>query len=173
LSEEKDLKREGEELAKVAVESKLGAKQLRSIYVLAKTKPLPFVEAFIQRQLARVSGGKALEMILDLMKKHEDNKTDFLKDLMYANMLYDFYEKKSAMEYRAVAEESASKACQQHNCKYVGLDISTERGLVAITIRVSGYRNDPKVLASAIWQQMIQRDPKFHGRIWIEQIDRR
>lgn len=173
MSEEKDLKREGEELAKMSVESKLGAKQLRSIYVLAKTKPLPFVEASIQRQLARVSGTKALEMALGLLKKYEKDTTALLKVLMYANMLYDFYERQSTMEYRVVAEESAGKACQQYRCRYVGLEIHTDRGLVTLTVKVSGYRDDPKLLASAVMQEIMHRDPRFHGRVWIEQIDRR
>jgi hypothetical protein len=173
MSEEKDLKKEGEELAKVAVESKMGARQLRTIYISAKTKPLPMVEAFIQRQIARVSGTKALEMILDLMKKHEGDKTAFLRVLMYANMLYDYYERQTAMKYRVVAEECAKKVCEQHGCRFVGLDIGTDRGQTLLTVNVSGYRGDLKLLSPSIWQCLVHKDPNFLGRIWIEPVDRR
>jgi hypothetical protein len=53
MSEDKErkLKSEGEELAKIAVESGMGAKQLQTLYRLVKTRSLPFVEAYIKRQI--------------------------------------------------------------------------------------------------------------------------
>lgn len=174
MSDEKELKREGEELAKTAVESKLGAKQLRTLHTLAKTKPLPMVEAFIQRQLSRnVSGKEAFEVTLGLLKRYGEDKAVFSKILMYANMLYDYYERMSAMKYREVAEESARRMCEQHGCKYMGLDILTDKNRIEVKVRVSGYRGDPKTLSSSIWRDIIHKDPKFQGRIWIEQNERR
>lgn len=173
MIEEKEIKKEGEELAKLAVESKLGTKQLRTIYTLTKTRPLPMVEAFIQQQLSRVSGTEALELALDLLKKHGEDKATFSKVLMYANMLYPYYERQSTMKYRVVAEDSAKKICERQGCKYSGLDVSIERNRVVIRVKVSGLRRDPKFLASDIEQEIVQREPNFPGRVWIEQIDRR
>jgi len=42
MSEEKSLKMEGENLAKIAVDSRMGAKQLQTLYRLVKTRPLAF-----------------------------------------------------------------------------------------------------------------------------------
>lgn len=173
MTEERELKKEGEELAKTAVESELGAKQLRTIYTLTRTKPLPMVEAFVQRQLSRVSGTKAFETILNLLKERADDKAAFVKVLMYANMLYPYYERQDAMKYSIVAAESAKRICDQQGCKYVGLEVSTERDRTEIRVKVSGYRGDPKFLASSIGREIVHRDPKFPGNIWIEQIDRR
>jgi hypothetical protein len=173
LSDEKILKKEGEELASISVESKLGAKQLRTIYTLTKTKPLPFVEAFIQHQLARVSGIKAWELALNLLKKYGDDKVSFSKILMYANMLYDYYERQAAMQYFNVAEEAARKICEQQRCKYIGLELSTRRDQTEARVRVSGYRGDRKDLAFSIKREITQKDPTFQGIIWIEQVDRR
>lgn len=172
MSEEKELEKEGEELAKVAVESNLGAKQLRTIYTLTKTRPLPMVEAFIKHQIARVSGTKALEMTLELLKKYDD-KASFSKVLMYANMLHDYYERQAAMMYRTVAEECAKRICEQRGCKYLGVDLFMERGRLEVRVRVSDYRGDPGFLASSIGQEISHRDPKFQGKIWIEPVDRR
>jgi hypothetical protein len=173
LSDEKALKEEGEELAKASVESKLGAKQLRTIYTLTKTKPLQFVEAFIQHQIARVSGTKALEMALGLLKKYGDNKSSFQRVLMYANMLYDYYEMQMARRYDPIAEEAAKRICEQRGCKYVGLDMSTKGDKIEVRVKVTGYRGDLKDLAFSIEREIVHRDPKFPGRIWIEQTDRR
>ena len=173
LSEEKELKKQGEELAKIAVESRLGAKQLRTIYTLIKTKPLAFVEAFIQHQLSRVSGTKALEAALELLRKYEGDKGSFQKIVMYANMLYDYYERQVAMKYNPLVEEIAKKICEQQRCKFLGLELSTERDRIEIMVKVSDYRGDPKSLAYSIGQQILHRDPKFPGRIWIEKMDRR
>lgn len=173
MTEEKNLKKEGEDLAKIAVESKLGSKQLRTIYTLTKTKPLPFVEAFIQHQLSRVQGTKALEKALELLKSHGEDKAALERVFMYANMLYPYYEREAAMKYKIVAEEAARRICDQQGCKYVGLDVYTEKDRTEVSVRVSGYRGDPKLLASSIGREIVHRDPKFLGRVWIEQVDRR
>jgi hypothetical protein len=172
--EEKEIKKMGEELSKVAVESKLGAKQLRTIYTLTKTKPLPLVEAHIQHQLGRgLSGVDALKMSLDYLRKLVEDKATFQKVLMYANMLYPYYEAQAAMKYRVAAEEGARKMCERQGCRYLGLDVSSERGQVVVRVKVSGLRGEPKFLASDIEREIIQNDPKFPGRVWIEQVDRR
>jgi hypothetical protein len=173
MSEESELKRQGEELAKAAVDSKLGAKQLRTIYTLTKTKPLPMVEAFLQHQLGRVLGVKALEMALGLLAKHRENKAAFSRILMYANMLYNFYEREATMKYRSVIEDVAKGICEQQGCRYVGLELSTERDRVVARVSVSGFRGDPRILASSIDTEILHRELNFAGRIWIEQADRR
>jgi len=172
--EEKEIKKMGEELAKVAVESRLGAKQLRTIHTLTKTKPLPLVEAHIQHQLGRgLSGADALKMSLDCLRKLVEDKATFQKVLMYANMLYPYYERQAAMNYAVAAEEGARRACERQGCRYMGLDVSSERDRIVIKVKVSGLRRDPKFLASDIEREIIQSDPKFPGRVWIDQVDRR
>jgi len=75
MSEEKSLKMEGENLAKIAVDSRMGAKQLQTLYRLAKTKPLAYVEAYVQRQIARalaggVRGYEGFVKALELLRKY-------------------------------------------------------------------------------------------------------
>lgn len=171
--DERELKKMAEELAKVAVESGLASKQLRAIYELTRTKPLPMVEAYVQRQLGRdVSGKKAFEMILDLLKSSED-KAVFSKILWYANMVFDYYQKQYVTGCRDVAEAASKRACEMHSCKYVGLDILTDRDLQEVKVKVSGFKGDPKFLASSIWREIVGKQPNFKGRIWIDQLDRR
>jgi len=92
---------------------------------------------------------------------------------MYANMLYPYYERQAAMNYAVAAEEGARRACERQGCRYMGLDVSSERDRIVIKVKVSGLRRDPKFLASDIEREIIQSDPKFPGRVWIDQVDRR
>jgi len=170
LSEERELEQKGERLAEVAVKSELGAKQLRAIYNLVRTKPLPFVEAFIKYQINRVSGREAWEMMLGLLREFGDKKELLSKVLMYANMLYDYH---GIEVVKTVAEESARNICQQQNCKYVGLEVSVDRNRYEVLVKVGGFRDDPRSLASPIWREIISKHPSFQGKVWINQVDRR
>lgn len=167
------MKAKGEELAKLAVEHGLGSKQLRDLYKITKTKPLPMVEAHVKRQIARVSGSKALEAVLGLISLFAEDKALFLRVLWYANMLYPYYEKQVSAQFDAVVGDVASKVCAQRNCKYMGLDASSEEHQKEYRLRVSGYFGDPAQLSMAIRREVINREPKFSGKIWIQSIDRR
>lgn len=170
MVDERELKTKGEELAELAVKSELGAAQLRDVYYMSKTKSLPFVEAFIQHQINRVSGRAAWEMMLDLLKDSGEDKERFSRILMYANMLRDFKERQVA---RLAAEEIARKICQQQGCDFVGLDLTVERREMEFVVKVGGFRGDPKSLAIPIKQEIINRHPSFQVYVMIDQTDRR
>ncbi|MEM2107792.1 MAG: hypothetical protein QXL10_00710 [Candidatus Bathyarchaeia archaeon] len=171
--DEASLKAKGEELAKLAVEHGLGSKQLRDLYKITKTKPLPMVEAYVKRQIARVSGSKALEAVLDLLSLLAEDKGSFLRVLWYANMLYPYYEKQMSDQFDVILGDTASKVCAQRNCKYMGLETSSDGHQKEYKIRVSGYFGDPAQLSMAIRREVINRAPKFSGKIWIQSTDRR
>ncbi|MCX8153583.1 MAG: hypothetical protein N3E52_04025 [Candidatus Bathyarchaeota archaeon] len=171
--DETSLKVKGEELAKLAVETGLGSKQLRDLYKVTKTKPLPVVEAHIKRQIARVSGSKALEAVLDLLSAFAEDKASFFRVLWYANMLYPYYEKLMTNKLDAVVSDVAGKVCAQRNCKYIGFESSVDGHQKEYRIRVSGYFGDPAQLSGAIRREVINRIPDFSGKIWIQSTDRR
>jgi len=80
MTEEKKLKNEGEELAKLAVESGMGSKQLQVLYKISKTKPMAFVQAFLERQIGRgLRGLTGFVKALELSRKYEDDKAAFKK----------------------------------------------------------------------------------------------
>ncbi|MEM2127962.1 MAG: hypothetical protein QXH67_07060, partial [Candidatus Bathyarchaeia archaeon] len=91
---ERELKELGEELARIAVSRGLASKQLTTIYRLTKTRPLAFVQAFIQQQIGRgVSGYSSVgPWLLRLIEKLED-WAPLQRVLMYGVMLYDYHEK--------------------------------------------------------------------------------
>ncbi|MEM3183385.1 MAG: hypothetical protein QXL87_02875, partial [Nitrososphaerota archaeon] len=83
---ERELKLEGEGLAKIAVDSGMGAKQLQTLYKLVRTNPLPFVEAYIKRQIGReVRGLNGFLKILDLCQKYANDRVSLERVLLYAN----------------------------------------------------------------------------------------
>lgn len=171
--DEASLKAKGEELAKLAVEHGLGSKQLRDLYRITKTKPLPMVEAYVKRQIARVSGSKALEAVLELISLFAEDKASFFRVLWYANMLYPYYEKQMSDQFDAIVGDVASKICAQRSCKYMGSEVSGDGHQKEYRIRVSGYFGDPVQLSMAIRREVMNRAPKFSGKIWIQSIDRR
>lgn len=172
--EEKELKSEAESLAKIAVESGLGSKQLRAIYDLCRTKPLPVVEAYVQRQLGRdVSGKKGFEHVLGLLVRFREDKASFCRILWYANMVFDYFQKQYAMRYGEYAEAISRKACERFGCKYLGLETVSNGDLQELRVSVSGYVKNPKDLSSAIWRELTSKYPNFRGRVWIEQSERR
>ncbi|MEM2099089.1 MAG: hypothetical protein QXU99_05010 [Candidatus Bathyarchaeia archaeon] len=170
--DEASLKAKGEELAQLAVEHCLGSKQLRDLYRITKTKPLPMVEAYVKRQISRVSGAKALEYVLNLLSLFAEDKAAFFKVLWYANMLYPYYDRQASKQFEAVVGDVASKVCAQRGCKYVGLATSGDGHEMEYKVRVSGYSGDPAQLSMAIRRELMARAPKFSGKIFVQQIDR-
>lgn len=169
---EEELKNKGEKLAKLAVDSQLAAKQLRSLYTLVKTRPLPFVEAYVKRQITRVSGAEALEMVLNLLIEYRDDKSALIRLLMYTNMLYDFIERQSFEESISLVERSAQKVCEQKRCKCLRVNPPNAQGS-SFEVCVSGYYGDFKDLSMLIKKEIISCNPSFDCKIWIASVDRR
>ncbi|MGC8937078.1 MAG: hypothetical protein ACP5KV_06950, partial [Candidatus Methanomethylicaceae archaeon] len=178
MSEEKRFKEEGEELAKVAVRSGMGSKQLQTIYRMVKTKkPLPFVEAFVQRQIARamdgtVHGREGFEGIHQVLKRYGDDRTAVEKVLMYAAMLYDYYEKVQTFEDKGALEEIVRKVVEGKDLKYGGLKISQQGDVVVLNVSVVGFHDNPRTLASEIERELVAAGALSgrRRRVWIESV---
>lgn len=171
MSDERSLKKEGEELAKAASESGMGSKQLQNIFRLTKTKPMPYVEAFIQRQIGRgIRGYSAFTKILELLKKYEDNKATFERVLMYAVMLVEYIEIEPTMELRSVAEPIVEKIVERYGSEYEGLKINLEESSVEFRVKTRRFHGNPKALAMDIEKALKDKGEFFKKnlRVWIE-----
>lgn len=171
MAKEKNVKESGEKLAKIAVKSGVGSKQLRTLYKLAKTKPSPFIEAFIQRQIGRgVEGFEAFGPLgLELLSECADDKAGFQKILMYANMVYPYIEKQATMGMKAEIEPIIKRRVEQFG--YQGLEISDRRGRPEFRVKLARFRGNPGMLASEIARELkakVPRISKLNFRVWIE-----
>jgi len=190
---EKELKAEGEKLAETAVRDGLGAKQLGLLYRLAKTKPMPFVEAFVQKQIGRGVRGFIPDFgptVLELLRRYEEDKASLQKVLMYANMLYDYCERRqgpprgrvtpsvyvptggvaAVSPSVRVAVEAAARGVVGQG--YEGLQVSEMRGTTVFTVRAR-YRGNPRELASQVFERIRETVPeasRLRFRVWIEQL---
>jgi hypothetical protein len=177
LTEEKGLKEEGEELAKTAVASGLGSKQLGSLYRQTLTKPIPFVEAFVKRQIGRgVPGfpGALGDRMLALLRKYEENKAMLERALMYANMLYPYYEVQSMMALKETVESLVKRMTERFG--FDGIEISRRGQDMEIRVRLARFYGNRAALASEISAEILRRVPeasRLSFRVWIEQAERR
>jgi len=172
MVEEKSLKKEGEDLAKVAVESGMGSKQLQTIFRLTKSKPMAFVEAFLQRQIGRrIRGYDAFLMLLDISKKYAEEKELFEKVLMYASMLYVYYENEATMKLKSSAEVVIQKIVERLGFRYDGLQIEASGNFVEFRVGLKRFHGNPKTLAMEIERALKEKVFALSGmrlRIWIE-----
>lgn len=172
MVEEKRLKEEGEQLARIAVESGMGSKQLQTIYHLAKTKPMAYVQAFVQRQIGRgVRGLRAFMEILDLSKKYEEQKAIFEKVVMYAIMLYDYVEAEPSIKLSAASEGVVRSIVNRYGAAFEGLQIKLLGNTAEITVKAGRFYGNPKALAMEIERALNERVPEFRNirlKIWIE-----
>jgi hypothetical protein len=171
MSEEKSLKMEGENLAKIAVDSRMGAKQLQMLYRLAKTRPMAFVEAFVQRQIGRgVRGYEGFVKALELLRKYEDRKPQLEKVLMYAVMLYDYYEREPYMKLESAANPIVKRTVEGCGCIFDGLDMDFDGRTLTLTVHVRRFHGNPKALASDIEKSLKNREEfsSLNLRVWIE-----
>ncbi len=175
LTEEKDLKKEGEELAKIAVESGLGAKQLATLYRQTMTKSMPFVEAFVKRQIGRrVQGfpGPFGNRMLELMEKYE--KALLERVLMYTNMLYPYYETQPIMAFKEAVEPVVKAMTEGFG--FEGVQVSPAGRTTELWVKLARFYGNPGVLASKISEEIRRRVPqasRLNFRVWIEQPERR
>jgi hypothetical protein len=171
MKKEKDLKEKGETLAKVAVEGGLGSKQLTTLYKLAKTKPVPFIEVFVKRQMGRnVEGFNSFgPPMLELLSECANDKASLQKTLMYANMLYPYFEKQATMGIKEEIEPIVKQIVEGFG--YRGLEISERRGITEFSVNLARFRGDPAMLASKIRREIGEKAPrvsKLRFRVWID-----
>ena len=171
MKKEKDLKEKGETLAKIAVDGGLGSKQLTTLYKLTKTKPVPFIEVFIKRQMGRnVEGFDSFgPAVLELLGECADDKASLQKTLMYANMLYPYFEKQATMGLKEKIEPIVKQIVEGFG--YRGVEISERRGLTEFRVKLARFRGDPVRLASEISREIREKVPgvsKLRFRVWIE-----
>ncbi len=97
--DETEYKEIGEKLAGEAVKAGLRMGQLRLLYKVAKMRPIPFMEAWVKRQIARsAEGGQGGPqgfdqygpIILEVMERFKDDKGGLQKVLKYAIMLFEY-----------------------------------------------------------------------------------
>jgi hypothetical protein len=95
--DEKEFYEQGESLAVVAAKAGVGAGQLRDIQKMAKTKSLPMLEAYIQKQTANsLKSGKPVGFdvfgpaLLKITGRFSNDKPGLLKVLTYTNMLIEW-----------------------------------------------------------------------------------
>ena len=184
---EKELKEVGEHLAEAAAEAGVGSKQLRGLYRLAKTRPTPFFEAFVKRQISRASKGRRGgpigfdrfgPVMLDIMERIGENKADLQKALMYANMLCDYTKMTltrggGGAGWREKLDPIVGQFCSRFG--YAGITLEDERGRLLCRVRLRRFRGNPAAIASDLTHEVLSHFPELTGsiRFWIETTERR
>lgn len=171
MYEEKDLKKEGEELARVAVDSGMGARQLQTIYKLVKTRPLVYVEAYVQRQIGRdVKGYIGFVKVLELIRKFEGDKRALEKVLMYAVMLYEYYEKEPVIKLKSSGEPVIRQVVERLGYVFDKVAMKLHGKTLEVNVSVSGFHGNPKVLAIEIERALKTREEfsSLNLKVWIE-----
>jgi hypothetical protein len=169
---EREIKEKGEELAKIAIKDRLGSKQLTTIYRLAKTRPMAFVQAFIQRQIGRgVIGYSSVgPWLLKLIENLGEERMLIERILMYSVMLYDYHERLPLLKLEESIEPVVREVVERYGFK--GLEVKSERGTLVLAVKLESFREDPKILASEIQDRIRRKIPeaaKQSFRVWIEQ----
>jgi len=163
--------RVGKDLAKTAVDSDMGAKQLQTIYQLAKTRPLAFVKAHLQRQMGRDIPGKAgFKKALEILEKYIDDKAGFEKSMMYAIMLYDHEKRKPSIELELAAEPIVKRVLNSRGIEYDGLTIDLSGRNCRVDVKTRRFHGSPKQTSMEI-ERELRRNEKFSGlnlNVWIK-----
>jgi len=171
MSEEKSLKLEGEELARVAVSSGMGTKQLQTIYRLVKSRPLAYVEAYLQRQIGReLRGYNGFLKTLELLRKYEDNKGAFQKVLMYAVMLYEYCEKEPTMKFKAAGLSVIEGVVRSRGAVFDSVKMELYRKNLNINVRVRRFYGSRRDLAMEIERALKSKEEfsNLNLKVWIE-----
>lgn len=181
MSEEENLKSEGDELAKITVESRMAADQLRKIYQLVrvrpllKTMPLEYVQVHVQRQMVRVRGHAGFKRVLELLGKYKTNRETLERVLMYALMLYDYHRNKPVLDLVEVAEPIIQAIIKRHSAQFNGMNIKLRGNLAVVTVRVRRFYGSRPALANEI-QRALKEKRAFSDlnvKVWIESGQRR
>lgn len=183
---EKELKEIGEKIAEAAARANVGAKQMRELYRITKTRSIPYLEAHIKRQIPRAGrrGGpigldKFGPVMLEVIESFEEDKRGLQKVLEYANMLYEYI--KMTLVMGEIKDEGlreklipiVRETCSRFG--YEGITLQKERGRLICRIRLRRFSGNPADLASEIYQEVISRYPDLTQsiRFWIETRGRR
>ena len=178
--DERDLKKLGEDLAESAVRAGVAAKPLKELYRLVKTKPIPFLEAYVERQISRFVGGFNTfgPEVLEVVKKLE-NKGDLQKVFMYMNMVYGYVRmKKGEMKEGAGGKEGTGwkekleplVADLTSRFGYGGITLEQEAEGLRCTVRLQRFSGNPKQLAIDLYSEAVSHYPELSRgiRFWIE-----
>jgi len=172
--DERDLKRIGECLADSAARAGVGAKQLKELYRIVKTRPIPFLEAYIERQISRSVGGFNAfgPDVLEVVKKLED-KGDLQKAFMYMNMVYEYVRmKKGGMKEGTGWREKLEPLVEDLTSRfgYGGITLEQEAEGLRCTVRLQRFSGNPKQLALDLYSEAVSHYPELSRgiRFWIE-----
>jgi len=175
MPEERALKEDGEDLARLAVGEGTGLKQLREAYDVVRKKPLPYAEACVQRQLAKalegtVRGAGTFQRILELMKKYGENRSSLERALMYAVMLYPYYEKEPLLKVKGQAEQVIREVVRAGGYSLERVEWRIDGRVASANVHIPGFRENPKVLAGEIERALRSRVAlkEVNVKIWKE-----
>jgi hypothetical protein len=170
---EMERKTDGENLAKIAAKQDIGAKQLRNLYIMAKSREIPYIEASVKNQMVRLerSGYWPFgEEVLKILKKYENDKVALVDVLRYMNMLADYFRAEPLMNLRPKVDEFLRTKLRFYG--YQGMSaFSVEQGSLKISVRLDNFRDDPRRLAQELAAELRSKLPETAGlnpRIWIE-----
>jgi hypothetical protein len=138
-----------------------------------RTRPIPFVEAYVERQIGRgVKGfGSVGPPLLTLLTTYD--KGSLQKILLYANMLYPYVKK--CLE-RAFIEETEKRlepviSSITSNYGFEGIKLEKKKDETICYVRLKRPPGDLGRLASDIRREIRSRFPdliRLRLRIWIE-----
>lgn len=177
IEKSSELYAEGDELAKIAVHSKMAIDQLRTIYQMVKVKPLvpmlplTLVRAHIKRQIVRVSGRAAFRKILELIDKYRNDRKALEEILAYSLYLYDFHRQEKVINMIESTMPIIRRLLEKHRLKLYDIWIRRARGNVAeIEVIVDRDRVDKRRIASEIRDAIMKKSGIYDLslKIWIE-----
>ena len=174
---EEELYNEGEELARIAVSSGMAIDQLRKVYDMVKVRPLiepvplPYVHAYIKRQMFRVRGRSAFKRILNLLDKYGDKRELIAKILEYTLLLYEPYRNKPVLDLIESAEPLIRGILRKRNLKLA--DIFGKLfgvNFIELRIKIDGYCHEKGPLIAEIQRALrgIRKFSNFRMRVRIE-----
>jgi len=173
MSEEKTFMRDGEGLARIAVESGMAFKQLQEIYRMTKTRPPTYLEAYIKRQMSResVRGFMAFARILELLSKYKNNPAFLAKVLMYAVMLFEYYRREPLIKRRIAAEPVIKQIVEARNMSLENLSLELYGRNMDINVKVHSLSMNPKALSDEIINALkrMEEFSSLNLKVWIEQ----
>ncbi len=164
MSAEINLEFEGDRLAESAIDNGIKSTQLRTLYEKARSKPMEDLKSYVEYQMSRITGYWSFgQVMLELIKKYWESKTDLVKVLEFANMKYDFKRLKRI-------EDIIKAKTSQYGFK--GVDFVIERtSLKEVRVFLRDFKGSPHTLSEEIIRKIMQNVtsmPRFRVRIQME-----
>jgi hypothetical protein len=133
---------------------------------------MAYVEAFVQRQIGReVRGYSAFSMILELLSKYREDRSSFERILMYAVMLYDYFENLPVMKLRGSVEPIIKGVVERKGFEFERLKIGLRGNAVEFRVKIRRFYGNPKALALEIERALRNKVAELSNlnvRVWIE-----